>query len=104
MRIFDKEVPNNTKISWLVTEFRGTENAIALFEENERDCWFEHVGRSPTLGMQLLYCRSSLVCALFGVSSGHRSLQTSRCQTYFCWDFSKKEFTVTTHKGTETQH
>jgi hypothetical protein len=96
---FYKEVPNKTKISWLVTESRGAENVIALLEENEGDCWFEHVGRSPRLGMKLLYCRSSLVCALFAVSSGHRSLQTSRCQTCFCRDFSEKEFTVTTQKA-----
>jgi hypothetical protein len=64
-------------------------------------CW--QARRSKTLKKlplsQLLYCKSSLVSALFSVAFGHRDLQILPSQTSFCRDFSKKEFIRTTHEA-----
>jgi hypothetical protein len=96
----DKEVPNKTIIRRLVTKFRVTGSV--------RDT--KHVRRRTVLTgetlqkveetlarLQPLYCKCPLVNAL--LVFGQRDLRTLPRQTYFCGDFSKKDFTRIIHEG-----
>jgi hypothetical protein len=71
-----------------------------VLEEDKRDCWVQHDGATAhTVNATIASLQDFSGERIVGRGLGHRDLQTLPRRTFFCWDFSKKEFIGIAHEA-----